>query len=188
MRARDIARVRQAGLAVVAIASLGLAGAAALTGTTAHRGTAGATRRMPAQARAAADRIPATRLGTATVYVANAGSDTVTPISTATGKAGSAIRTGRTPYTIAITPDGRTAYVANLVSGTVTPITIATGKPSHAIPVGTDPEKIAITPDGRTVYVTNWNAGTVTPISTVTGKAGPAIRTGKNPFAIAITP
>jgi len=62
-------RVQQAGLAAVAIASLGLAGAAALAGTTAHSGTAGATRGMPAQARAAADRIPATRPGTGLVLL-----------------------------------------------------------------------------------------------------------------------
>src|SRR6266567_87712 len=37
-------RVQQAGLAAVAIASLGLAGAAALAGITAHSGTAGARR------------------------------------------------------------------------------------------------------------------------------------------------
>ena len=36
-------------------------------------------------------------------------------ITIATNKAGPAIRTGKTPYAIAITPDGRTAYVANLV-------------------------------------------------------------------------
>jgi YVTN family beta-propeller protein len=97
-------RVQQAGLAAVAIASLGLAGAAALAGTTAHSGTAGATRGMPAQARAAAPRIPAARPGTATVYVVNAHSDTVTPIAIATNRAGPAIRTGKTPFAFAITP------------------------------------------------------------------------------------
>jgi len=39
-----------------------------------------------------------------TVYVTNLGSNTVTPISTATNKAGHAIRTGKTPVAIAITP------------------------------------------------------------------------------------
>ena len=51
-------RVQQAGVATVAIGSFGLAGAVALAGTTACSGTAGATRGMPAQARAAADRTP----------------------------------------------------------------------------------------------------------------------------------
>src|SRR6266566_5021715 len=124
-------RVQQAGLAAVAIASLGLAGAAALAGTTAHSGTAGATRGMPAQARAAADRIPATRPGTATAYVVNAGSGTVTPIAIANNRAGPAIPVGDNPQAIAITPDGKTAYVANFVSSTVTPISTATNKPGR---------------------------------------------------------
>lgn len=82
----------------------GLAGAAALAGTTACSGTAGATRGMPAQARAAADRTPATRPGTATADVVNAGSGTVTPIATATNKAEPAIKVGKGPFGIAITP------------------------------------------------------------------------------------
>jgi YVTN family beta-propeller protein len=39
-----------------------------------------------------------------TAYVASFNSGTVTPISTATNKAGHAIRTGKTPVAIAITP------------------------------------------------------------------------------------
>jgi len=39
-----------------------------------------------------------------TAYVANLGSNTVTPITIATNKAGPAIRTGKTPFAIAITP------------------------------------------------------------------------------------
>jgi YVTN family beta-propeller protein len=94
-----------AGLAAIAVASLGLAGAAALAATTTHSGAAGVTRGMPARARAAADRIP----GTATVYVANAGSGTVTPIAIADNRAGPAIKVGDNPLAIAITPDGKTA-------------------------------------------------------------------------------
>src|SRR5439155_571116 len=138
--------VRQAGLAAVAIASLCLAGAAALTGTAAHPGTAGATRGTSAQARAAADRIPVTQPGTATIYVANAGSDTVTPIAIATGRAGPAIPAGTNPEKIAITPDGRTVYVTNWNAGTVTPISTATGKAGPAIRTGKNPFAIAITP------------------------------------------
>ena len=40
----------------------------------------------------------------ATAYVANDGSNTVTPIRTATNTAGMPIRVGRSPYGIAITP------------------------------------------------------------------------------------
>ena len=76
--------------------------------------------------------------------MANANSRTVTPIRTATGKAGRDIKVGTDPSAIAITPDGKTAYVANAHS--VTPIRTATGKAGKAIKVGTNPTAIAIMP------------------------------------------
>ena len=48
-----------------------------------------------------------------TIYVANLGSGTVTPVSTATNTAGQPIKVGSQPSAIAITPDGKTVYVAN---------------------------------------------------------------------------
>jgi YVTN family beta-propeller protein len=118
--------------------------AMALGAAAALAASAGATQGMSAQARAAVDRSPATRPGTA--YVVNAGSGTVTPIATATNKAGPAIRAGTDPEKIAITPDGRTAYVMNSGSGTVTPITTATNKAGPTIGTGKTPFAIAITP------------------------------------------
>ena len=75
----------------------------------------------------------------------------MTPIRTATGKAGSAIRAGSVPSAIAITPDGKTAYVTDIgpfraPSDTVTPIRTATGIPGKTIKVGIAPVAIAITP------------------------------------------
>jgi YVTN family beta-propeller protein len=80
-----------------------------------------------------------------TAYVVNAGSGTVTPITTATNTAGHPITTGSDPWAIAITPDGTTAYVANHNSGTVTPITTATNTAGTPITTGTYPDAIAIT-------------------------------------------
>ena len=125
-----------------------------------------------------------------TAYVANGGSDTVTPIATTTNTAGPPITTGPGPSAVAITPDGKTAYVVNGNSGspTVTPIATATNTAGRPIPVGSDPCDIAITPDGKTVYVVNSFSDTVTPIATATNTAGPPIRVGHAPDAIAITP
>ncbi len=123
-----------------------------------------------------------------TAFVVNYASNTVTPVTMATRKAGRAIRVGAGPVAIAITPDGRTAYVADSGSGTVTPIDTVTRKAGRAIRVGADPVAIAITPDGRTAYVANSGSGTVTPIAVATGRAGPAIRVGAGPKALAITP
>ena len=113
-------------------------------------------------------------------------SDTVTPIRTATGKALKAIKVGKDPDVIAITPNGKTAYVANTGSETVTPIRTATGKALKAIKVGNGPTQIAITPNGKTAYVITSSG--VVPINTATNKAGKAIKAGSGPGAIAITP
>jgi YVTN family beta-propeller protein len=80
-----------------------------------------------------------------TAHVVNFLSDSVTPINTATDRAGRPIPVGCSPDAIAITPDGRTAYVVNGVSETVTPISAATNRAGRPIPVGSLPGAIAIT-------------------------------------------
>jgi len=70
----------------------------------------------------------------------------VTPIDVATSTAGQAIRVGREPAGIAVTPDGKTAYVANAGSDTVTPISTATGQAGSPIKVGMLPLTITVAP------------------------------------------
>ena len=121
-------------------------------------------------------------------YVANFGSNTVTPITTASNTAGAPIPVGSNPDGIAITPDGTTAYVANSSSNNVTPIATASNTAGAPIPVGSFPVSIAITPDGTTAYVTNEGSNSVTAIATASNTAGTPIPVGSNPFGIAITP
>ena len=121
-------------------------------------------------------------------FVVNELANTVTPIDTASGVAGSPIPVGNGPLAIAITPLGGAAYVVNGTDGTVTPITTSTGATLPPIHVGLDPDGIAITPDGNTAYVTNYGDGTVTPIDLVSGVADPAFFVGPGPIGIAITP
>jgi YVTN family beta-propeller protein len=140
-----------------------------------------------------------------TVYVANIGSGTVTPIDTATNTPGAPVEVGVRPRAIVITPNGRTAYVVNQSRpqpapdprGTATPIDTATNRPGKPIDVGNEPFAITVTPDGKTVYVANtWEntgrpastPGTVTPITTATNAPGAPIEVGSQPWAFAITP
>ncbi|MGH3393845.1 MAG: YncE family protein, partial [Streptosporangiaceae bacterium] len=108
--------------------------AASLAAVTALPATAAL---LPAPAPALAGTAAAPRHPTA--YVANRGSRTVSPISTATSRSGGLIHVGRGPQTIAITPDYARAYVANDTSDTVTPIVTATGAPLKPITVGRFP-------------------------------------------------
>ena len=124
-----------------------------------------------------------------TAYVVNEGGlqvpGTVTPIDTASGVAGAPIKVGGVPFTIAITPNGKTAYVTDISRNVVTPITTATNKPGKPIKVGDGPFSLAITPNGKMVYVANDDSGTVTPISTSANKAGRAIAVAAYPIPIA---
>jgi len=113
----------------------------------------------------------------------------VTPISTATNKAGKVITVGSGPRAFAITPNGKTAYVVSN-AGIVTPITTTTSKAGKAINISGRGVlyAIAITPNGETAYVVDFSSDTVIPIQTATNRTGKAIRVGNSPEAIAITP
>jgi YVTN family beta-propeller protein len=127
-----------------------------------------------------------------TVYAANATTNSVTPISTATNRAGKSIKVGMEPYSMAITPNGRTLVVVSQ-NNTVTLINTATNKVTATINVVTSPvwytfQPVAVTPDSRTAYVVNYESNAVTPISLRTGKAAKPIAVGEGPVAIAISP
>jgi hyaluronoglucosaminidase len=123
----------------------------------------------------------------------------VTPINTATNKAGKPIHVRGVPAWIAITPDGNTAYAVTAagrnpspITVWVTPITTATNTPGQPIPLGATnlsatggSGQIAIAPNGKTAYVATV-AG-VTPINTATNTAGQPIHIA-NLTQIAITP
>ena len=137
---------------------------------------------------------PAGPAGQATAYVVNDTTpESVTPIRTATNTALTPIKVGGGPWTITITPDGKTAYVASLSSATVTPIRTATNTALTPVKVGHSAHyTITITPEGTTAYVAsspvNLGRGTVTPIRTATNTPLTPITAVDHPMAIAITP
>jgi DNA-binding beta-propeller fold protein YncE len=98
------------------------------------------------------------------VDLRSAGDGTVTPISLATGTAGTPITVGSQHGAIAITPDGQTAYVTNKAGGTMTPVLVSTRSVGAAVNINNVPTAIAITPDGKTAYIANQdvNSGMVT--------------------------
>jgi YVTN family beta-propeller protein len=91
------------------------------------------------------------------------------------------IPVGSGPFTIAITPDGKTAFVTNFgpfSSATVpTPESIGTvsaidvksrTKDPTDITVGAQPINLAVTPDSKTVYVANYGSDTISTIDVKT--------------------
>ena len=125
------------------------------------------------------------------VYVANANSESITPIVTATDTAGVPIRLPGSPQAVAFAPDGRTAWVtvastAVPTGGALVPIDVATGHVGAPIPVGGSPAGIAITPDGRTAWVAVTNHGRLVPVSLATRSAGRPLLVPGGPYAIVL--
>ena len=125
-------------------------------------------------------------------------SNTVIPVSTATGKIGKPITWqpgAGWGAAVLMTPNGKTLYIASTL-GTVTPISTATDKAGKPITFGSEAMDgavyMAITPDGKTLYAFASGpygpGNTVTPISTATNKAGKPITVGQWSAAIVVSP
>jgi len=88
------------------------------------------------------------------VYVANAGSNTVSVINATTDKViGIPIAVGTSPMGLAITPDNKSVYVANNGSDTVSVIDTTTNSVIASVSLRGSPTQGAITPDGTLAYI-----------------------------------
>lgn len=120
-------------------------------------------------------------------YVASEG-NAVTVFDTNTGAAvGSPIFTGENsePFTLAITPNGKTVYTADYEVNSVSAIDTAS-RSVTAIPVGKQPIGITVLPNGSRVYVANSADDSVSVIDTATNQVvGAPIKVGKRPIALA---
>ncbi|OYN75541.1 beta-propeller fold lactonase family protein [Mycolicibacterium sphagni] len=123
-----------------------------------------------------------------TLYVANATSNTVSVINTATGTVTKTINVGQEPLATAVSPNGATVYVANDNSNTVSVINTATGTVTKTITVGNKPSEVALSPNGSTLYVGNTYSGTVSVINTATNTVTKTITVGASPAGMAISP
>ena len=128
-----------------------------------------------------------------TVYVANPGGDTITPISTATGQPGQPIAVGPSPDAMAVTPDGRTVLVltSSGVTG-VTAVDAVTNRAGKPVPIQ-GAYALAVAPSGGTAYVLTMpdpdnQQGFVVPVHVATGTASTPIKVGQSPQQIAFTP
>jgi len=129
----------------------------------------------------------------ATAYVANKGSNSVTPIDVSTNTAGAAIPMPGPPIQIEISPDGTRAYIAIAGSSpgpeidAVVPmdLTATPGRvlPTIALASGSQPHWIAFTPDGTTAYVVGNGNSTLTPITVASGTPGTSIHVSTDPAA-----
>lgn len=125
----------------------------------------------------------------ATAYVANKGSNSITPIDVRTNKAGAPLIMPGPPIQIAISPDGTLAYVA-IAGGSIDAVVILDLRSTPALvggtiklPSGTQPHWIAFTPDGATAYAVGNGNRTLTPITVLSGTAGTPIQVSNDVVA-----
>lgn len=104
-------------------------------------------------------------------YVLNYETNSVRVLDTQSNQfVGPEIPVGAGPYSIAITPDGKTAYELNESGESVSVIDLQTSQVvGSPIELGTRPYVIAISPDGKTAYITT-SANTVLVLDTQTNQ------------------
>lgn len=100
------------------------------------------------------------------LFVANANVNTVSVVSTSSGRIEETLNTalypdapeGSTPNSLAISPDGTRLYIANADNNALAVFNIATAGKSEAlgfIPVGWYPTSVRVSNDGATLFVAN---------------------------------
>ncbi|MGW7008939.1 IPT/TIG domain-containing protein [Streptomyces sp. NPDC054933] len=120
------------------------------------------------------------------VFVANATSNNVTVIDSATDTVLTTVPVGSYPIAVAVAASGG-VYVANTGSNNVTVIDSATNTVVTTVPAGTSPFAVAVAPNGR-VYVPNNQSNNVTVIDSATNTALTSLAVGSGPEAAAVAP
>ncbi|MGW7007920.1 IPT/TIG domain-containing protein, partial [Streptomyces sp. NPDC054933] len=116
------------------------------------------------------------------VFVANATSNDVTVIDSATDTVLTTLPAGTSPYAVAVAPNGR-VYVPNNQSNNVTVIDSATDTVLATVAVGSGPEAVAVAPDGK-VYITSAPNGCPDQVYFSTNDGG-VFRVAYRPFNFA---
>ncbi|MGE3286246.1 MAG: protein kinase [Pseudonocardia sp.] len=98
------------------------------------------------------------------------------------------IPTGKRPFALDITPDGKTVYVPNHDSGSITVIDTATDKVTDEIKVAPNPHWVDVTEDGKYVWAANHESNVVSVIDTGTNQVLATVPVGASPHSIVKLP
>lgn len=92
----------------------------------------------------------------------------------------------RSPWDIAIAPDGKTAYVSDATAGCVEILDMKEKTKRSEIRLEGTPLGLCLSPDGATLYVAERGAGTVAVIDTGSSKLSRRIPVGRWPVGVAL--
>ena len=132
--------------------------------------------------------ITATPVASGYAYIANAGSNNVSVISTLTNKTIAVVPVDASPWAVAVLPGGNFVYVANRGSNDVSVIDTRLNRVVATVPVGSRPTGIVASADGSRVYVCNKGANTISVISTPYNEVVSVISGLGDPYDLALSP
>ncbi len=92
----------------------------------------------------------------------------------------------RSPFGIAVSPDGKTAYVSDRTAANLTILDVATEKKKGEIALNGQPHGVALSADGSQLYVAERLAGTVAVIDTAKAAVVSRLPVNKWPTEVAI--
>ena len=121
-------------------------------------------------------------------YTTDLFSTAVTVLNASTNAVIANIPVGETPFSEAVSPDGRCLAVTSVDGNVVYLVNTATDKEVAQIPVGKNPLDIAYSPDGHYIYTANNEDNTITVIDTADYRVIGEVRTGKAPTSISVLP
>ena len=130
----------------------------------------------------------AAALASATLWTANAGTDTVSAIATADGRVLRAVKVGLTPVAVAASPDGARAYSADRDGNTVTAVDAATGAVVGTVALAGDPVALAHHPTQPLLYVAVAGARQVAEVDTAALSVTRTVDVTDRPVALAADP
>jgi YVTN family beta-propeller protein len=124
------------------------------------------------------------------VFVANHTADSVSVISTGSGRVDAEIPVGRGPKSVVLSPDGETLYVALSRDHAVGIVNLAQRRLLRSIACGYEPWDLALSPDGRTLYTSNFISNDISVIDLQNLNVGRdrRIQVPRTPTQVALSP
>ncbi|MFC5061587.1 protein kinase [Actinomycetospora atypica] len=105
-------------------------------------------------------------------------------LDTSTGTFVARVPTGKRPFALDVSPDGRKVYVPNHDSGSVTVIDTASNSVVNTIQLAPNPHWVDFSPDGTRLYAANHESNVITTIDTSNDAILGTVAVGKSPHSI----
>ena len=105
-------------------------------------------------------------------------------LDTSTGTFIARVPTGKRPFALDVSPDGRKVYVPNHDSGSLTVIDTATNTVTNTLTLAPNPHWVDFSPDGTRLYAANHESNVITTVDTSNDAVLGTVAVGKSPHSI----